>query len=116
MLRSENTLSEAAEDGCSSRIFLAAVDQFGRPASFLFHHSKMSIVELTSAALARYLGNCSLRPAIMSGSLKNLMSFKLSVSDAVGLISKTFEGENNLLALNTFSGYAVSLASLLKHY
>ena len=48
----------------------------------------------------------------MSGSFKNLMSFKLSVSDAVGLISKTFEGENNLLALNTFSGYAVSLPNL----
>ena len=69
----------------------------------------MSILELTSAALARYLGNSSLRPAIMSGSFKNLMSFKLSVSDAVGLISKTFEGENNLLALNAFSRYAVSL-------
>ena len=66
----------------------------------------MSIVELTSAALARYLCNSSLRPAIMSGSLNNLTPFQLSVSDAVGLISKTFEGENNLLALTTFSRYA----------
>ena len=54
--------------------FLAAADQFGRASSFLFHHSKMSIVELTSAVLARYLGNSSLRPAIMSGSIKILIS------------------------------------------
>ena len=92
-------------------MFLAAADQFGRAASFLFHHSKMSSVA-NICCLARYLGNCSLRPAIMSGSFKTLMSFKLSVSDAVRLISKTFEGKNNLLAFNTFSGYAASLPNL----
>ena len=49
----------------------------------------------------------------MSGSLITIfMSFKLSVSDAVGLISKTFESKNKLLALNTFCGYAVSLPNL----
>ena len=68
----------------------------------------MSIIVLMSSALARYVGNSSLRPAMMSGSFKNLTFFKLSLSDTVSLISKTFEGENNLLALNALSGYTVS--------
>ena len=51
--RRENTLSDAAEDGCTSNTLRAAADQQGSSVAFAFHHSRGQKDGLTSAALAR---------------------------------------------------------------
>ena len=68
LFNNENTHSEAAEEGCSNTIFLAAADQLGSSEAFDFHHYKGQIAESTSIALAKYTSSSALRFASVSPS------------------------------------------------
>ena len=48
--KGRKTLSVAADNGCSKRIFLVASTHLGKSLAFLFNHSREEIVALVSTA------------------------------------------------------------------
>ena len=75
------------------KIFWAAEDHLGKELSFLFHRSRLLIDGEVSLALAKYTGNSSLSPVMMSGLFKTGIDFNESISTAEGCISLSFEGK-----------------------
>ena len=59
----ENTLSNAADDGWISNIFLGVGDQLCRSDALCSHHSKISNCWSVSAAHVRYAGSSDLSPS-----------------------------------------------------
>ena len=83
----ENTLSNTADDGWISNIFLTAADQLGRSDALCFDRPKISNCWSVSAAHARYAGSSDLSPSSCCVFKKDMVFSTWSIAEAFGCMT-----------------------------
>ena len=85
----------AADDGCTSRADLQALDQHGSSLAWLLHHSVLETSDETPSAFDIYKGSSLFKLSIMESELRNGKALRLSMSQQVGLSSVSLDGPSN---------------------